>query len=376
MAMGATAIPAKHPLHSLCSYLGSFPPAVPSRLLSLWFANCETILDPFCGGGTTLVEALLGGYEPIGIDLNPLAVALARAKTADVQHYDVLRRLSELARAFEPDQEIAGVSSAVSQLFHTKTLNQLLYLRTALDDKRPEDVFLRGAVLGILHGKVRKDGTTAYLSIDMPNTFSMSPNYVRGFVEEHSLVKPPADVFGKLRQRVDWLLRKGSLPSAERGMVIQGDGARAGDVLRSYEIESVDGVLTSPPYLGVLRYGAFNWIRLWFLGKDPDTVDRTLDSTDSLDRYLSFLASFLDSVSTVLDPGCRVCLVIGDVEENGRNLVLAERVWEELGGVLPFALEDLSVDDFDSAGKTTRIWGESRKGRATERDRVLVLRRD
>lgn len=365
----------RHPLHSLCSYLGSFPPAVPRMVLERWFPSQTIVLDPFCGSGTTLVEAALRGHSTIGIDLNPLATALAKAKLADVSLYDVHRRLSELARSFEPDSEISEVPPEVSQLFHPKTLNQLLYLRATLDKGRAEDLFLRGATLGILHGKFRRDGSSMYLSIDMPNTFSMSPNYVRRFVDDHQLRKPPSDVFGKLRQRVAWLLREGSIRCDTPPLILEGDGARTAELLRERGVGSVGGLVTSPPYLGVLRYGAFNWIRLWFLGKDPGEVDRQLDSTDSLDRYLSFMASFLTSVGRIVAPEGHVVLVIGDVEENGQHLRLAERIWEELRGVLPFSLEELSLDDFDAAGKTTRIWGEERKGRATQRDRLLVLKK-
>src|SRR5262249_23164590 len=54
---------------------------------------------------------------------------------------------------------------------------------------------------------------------------------------------------------------------------------------------------------------------------------------------------------------------------------LAERVWEELRGLIPFELAALEVDEYDQTTKTTRVWGEDRKGRATPKDRVMVLRR-
>lgn len=366
---------ARHPLHSMCTYLGSFPPSVPRRLLRRWFPRCRVILDPFCGGGTTLLEAAALGYSTIGIDLNPLAVAIAQAKTQAVRIDDVVYRLGELARAFEPDHSVVDVPEAVSQLFHERTLEQLVYLRGALDPQRPEDAFLVGALLGILHGKFRKDGSSAYLSIDMPNTFSMSPNYVRAFVARNGLQKPASDVFRKLRDRVEWLLRDGTPAGHGQHLVLRADGARVHEILRMSGVERVGGVVTSPPYLGVLRYGAFNWIRLWFLDEDASSVDARLDGTDSLDRYLSFMASFLRSLARTLRKGSLAALVIGDVTEKGVHLPLAVRVWEELCGVVPFALEDLTVDAFDADGKTTRIWGEDKRGRATERDRVLVLRR-
>jgi site-specific DNA-methyltransferase (adenine-specific) len=227
-----------------------------------------------------------------------------------------------------------------------------------------------------MHGKVKKDGDTSYLSIDMPNTFSMSPDYVRRFVKRNRLKLIPADVFGKLRQRVTWLLREGAAatPTAPP-IVLGGDATRLQVLLQDGGFGEVDAIVTSPPYLGILRYGAFNWIRLWLLGLEPKQVDQALDNTDSLDRYLSFMSSFLISAASVLKPGKQLALVIGDVVEGNIHLKLATRVWEELAGTVPFNLTAIEEDRFDEGAKTTRIWGEEKKGRATPIDRVLILER-
>ncbi|MFL5346779.1 MAG: DNA methyltransferase [Hyalangium sp.] len=365
----------RHPIHSMCSYLGCFPPEVPRRVLEKYVPERGLVVDPFCGSGTTLVEAQLSKRKCIGVDLNPLAIAIATAKVQRVEVDAVKARLRELARGFGGDADTEAVPDDVRIIFHPRTLAQLVHLQGALDLSRPEDLFLRGALLGIMHGKHRKDGGTAYLSIDMPNTFSMSPEYVRKFVRRHRLHQPPVDVFVKLKERVEWLLRDGPLPEGSSAAVVQGDATRLADLLKRLEVEQVDAVVTSPPYLGVLRYGAFNWIRLWFLGYQPAAVDRTLDGTDSLDRYLAFMTSFLMGASKVLKQGAPLILVIGDVKEFGSEVRLAERVWEELKELVPFEFENLMEDRFDEGAKTTRIWGEERKGRATPMDRILVLRK-
>ncbi|HZP94265.1 MAG TPA: DNA methyltransferase [Burkholderiales bacterium] len=365
----------EHPLHSMSSYLGGFPPRTPRRIIQQWVPSRATVLDPFCGSGTTLLEAKLLGRTAIGVDLNPLAVALASAKLVHVDVGDLMFRISDLAKGFRGEIEIDDVPETLEPIFHRRTLAQLCYLRRHLTADTPEDTFLRGCVVGIMHGKARRDGTTAYLSVDMPNTFSMSPNYVRQFVHRNGLRAPPVDVFAKLRERSQWLLRSGPLPLLPRAQVFGGDAARVSDVLERSGIQTVGAIVTSPPYLGVLRYGAFNWIRLWFLGYDQYHIDNLLDGTDSLDRYLSFMVSFLASASQVLRPGGIVALVIGDVVEHGQHVPLANRVWEELAGVVPFEAMEISLDKYDPSSKTTRVWGEDKRGRATPLDRVLVLRR-
>jgi DNA modification methylase len=366
----------RHPLHSLCSYLGCFPPSVPRKLIETLVPEGKLVLDPFCGSGTTVFEALRSARPAIGVDLNPLAVAITKAKIQRVSESDVNHRVMDLARSYSGTADIEQVPDDIRIIFHPRTLAQLVYLREHLEEGRPEDIFIRGVVLGMMHGKVRKDGETSYLSIDMPNTFSMSPDYVRKFVKRNRLKQIPADVFGKLRQRVSWLLRDGALPPKPSARIALGDATHLEEVLRKLSVPRVDAIITSPPYLGVLRYGAFNWIRLWFIHLEPRQVDQALDGTDSLDKYLSFMSSFLLSASTVLRNGSCVALVIGDVVEGAIHLELAKRVWEELHGTVPFRLRKIALDRFDESVKTTRIWGEGKKGRATPLDRVLILEKD
>jgi site-specific DNA-methyltransferase (adenine-specific) len=359
----------------MSSYLGGFPPRIPRFILEDYVPARMTVLDPFCGAGTTLVEAKLSGRPTIGIDMNPLAVALSRAKLASVDLDQVCARIDELAYEFPGEIALDPDSENIRIIFHPRTLAQLCYLRDALDPGQETDAFLIGAILGIMHGKMRKDGGTAYLSIDMPNTFSMSPDYVRKFVKTHKLAQPSIDVFYQLRQRTAWLLRYGALPDQPAATVIEGDATNLPALLKAAGLRTVGAVVTSPPYLGVLRYGTFNWIRLWFLRQTPQQVDRRLDGTDSMDVYLSFMATFFASLSKVTKPGAVVVMVIGDVVENGQHVQLAERIWEELGEMFPFQFVGNFEDGYDNRSKTTRIWGDARKGKATPKDQVLVMRR-
>jgi hypothetical protein len=239
----------EHPLHSMSSYLGSFPPRLPRRIIAEWIPNRATVLDPFCGSGTTLVEANISGRRSVGADLNPLAVALSRAKLAHVSLHDLEFRLTELASEFRGEAEIDEFPESLRPIYHPRTVAQLCYFRRSLEDARPEDVFLRGCLLGIMHGKHRRDGSTAYLSVDMPNTFSMSPAYVKRFVEERQLEQPAVDVFGKLRERCKWLLRAGCLRQRRNSLVAAADGAKIHHTLAQHGIISVGGIVTSPPYL-------------------------------------------------------------------------------------------------------------------------------
>ena len=59
---------------------------------------------------------------------------------------------------------------------------------------------------------------------------------------------------------------------------------------------SVHLLFTSPPYLKVIKYGLYNWIRLWFLTDSGghEEVDEVLDDTHALDGYLAFMRDTLE----------------------------------------------------------------------------------
>ncbi|HEX9430522.1 MAG TPA: DNA methyltransferase, partial [Candidatus Bathyarchaeia archaeon] len=61
-------------------YPARFVPQVPGILIGYFTAPNESVLDPFCGSGTTLVEAARAGRRSFGIDTNPVAILMTSAK--------------------------------------------------------------------------------------------------------------------------------------------------------------------------------------------------------------------------------------------------------------------------------------------------------
>lgn len=72
--------------HALHEYKGRFYPQLAGALLNYARVHPgQTVMDPFCGSGTTLVESCLRGVNAVGIDLNPIAVLVSQAKIASLQ---------------------------------------------------------------------------------------------------------------------------------------------------------------------------------------------------------------------------------------------------------------------------------------------------
>jgi hypothetical protein len=376
-----------HALHPMCSYLGAFPAGLSHAFIARYTRPGDVVLDPFSGRGTTPLQACAEGRVGIGNDLNPLAHLLTAAKIDPPEEAELYARLADLRAGWSTLQatrspalpagriDAAAIPAEVRIQFHPRTLHQLLFLRAALDRSQRTDRFLAATVTGILHGH----GQT-FLSTLMPNTFSMPPAYVLRYAETRGLRPEPRDVFDALALKLRRLLRDPLPPT--RGIALFGDardaGTRTRDALQRRALPGrVRLVVTSPPYLRVVRYGSCNWLRLWFLGLCAADVDATLDHAHRPPAYLQFLREVLADLRTVLADDAVVVLVLGDVEsDRGHRLRseigLAARVWEGAAEPEGYRLAGIAPDEIAAHRKSTRIWG-AEAGRATRTDRLLVV---
>src|SRR6476619_4388144 len=214
----------------------------------------------------------------------------------------------------------------------------------------------------------------------MPNTFSMAPRYVRDFAARTAFISPERDVFDGLASKLDRLYRQPA-PRVE-GVALLGDARdvapRAAVALRERgRPDRARLVVTSPPYLRVVKYGYYNWLRTWFLGFDARAIDATLDDAHHREPYLLFMRDVLADLRDVLADDAIVVLVIGDVEtDRGRPIRgavgLAERVWESAAEPEGYRLAGVALDDVAAGRKMTKLWGPE-AGQATKTDRILVL---
>ena len=402
-----------HSFHPMCSYLASFPAALAHAFIARYSKPGDVVLDPFSGRGTTPLQACTERRIGVGNDLNPFAHLLTASKVEPPTVAAARTRLTTLrlgwasdmagwealaARLTAPKPDLwtrvppvgshnAPIETAalerdgepvppeVTLAFHPRTLAQLLFVRSNLDLEDRTDRFLGAAISGILHGK-----SASYLSTVMPNTFSMAPRYVRDYAARTGFESPDRDVFDGLSKKLDRLFRDD--PPATPGVAMLGDardvGTRARQALRARGLpDRARLVVASPPYLRVVKYGYYNWLRAWFLGFDPRAIDAALDDAHHRRPYLQFLRESLAGLRPVLTDDAVVVLVIGDVfTDRGRDIEggvgLAEQVWASAAEPEGYRLAGLALDDVHAHRKMTKLWGDE-AGRATPMDRILVL---
>lgn len=357
-----------HPLHSLCSYFAMFPPHIPRVFIEWLTKPGDVVYDPFSGRGTAPLEACRLGRVGLGSDANPLAYALTGAKVDPPTMTGLSVRLEALRESMPPRQRW-DVPDDIEMLYGRQVLRQLCWLRMQLDVNRRTDRFIMSTILGMLHANYRPGSPARGFSISMPNTFSMSPGYVRRYIEEQRLRPPDVDVFDMVRRKAERIAIPGA--TAVRGIAWMADARQPS---RSMETHA-RLVFTSPPYLGVIKYGKYNWIRLWMLGHQPRDVDNKLVATGSLPKYLAFMDEVLVRMRGVVKADGYLCLMIGDVSDRSHHVTLnlAETVWKNCAQPSGWRRLGVVNDYFPQQHKVSRIWGQDRRGRATKVDRILVL---
>ena len=90
--------PTREYTHCYHDYPARMIPQIAAKLLSLFADKAALLFDPYCGTGTSLVEALVKGINAVGTDLNPLARLIAKAKTSTPNPREIDKQLKEFQR--------------------------------------------------------------------------------------------------------------------------------------------------------------------------------------------------------------------------------------------------------------------------------------
>ena len=261
----------KH-VHRLHPYLGKFIPQLVELFLRRFFREGDTVLDPFAGSGTTLVEASILGIGAFGIELSPFNCLIIQAKTrrhnlATLRREvsDALGRLEAFSRELSPDAELPLFSGErpdaaslaprfttdseyLNAWFAPRALQEVLFYRSILADYENQDV-----LKVILSRAARSCRLTPHFDLARPKK-PLRPDEEYYCVKHRRMCRPITEArkfFRRYsRDTVARIREFGRRRSDADVTVLQGD-ARTTPLPEGTRL---DGVFTSPPYVGMIDY--------------------------------------------------------------------------------------------------------------------------
>jgi len=286
--------------HRFHSYPARFIPQIPKTFIRLFTKEGDTVIDPMCGCGTTIVEAYLAGRNSIGNDFNPLACLITKAKSrliSDAELNILGKKLFEIKRYVDSDHRRYEYLKKlpkrnVSNLFNRDMINELCLIKEGLDEIKHKKAIYELALVAL--------SATIWSIIESNNGIDIFNNFYK-----------------KIRSMINTIKEMRYLIKKEPEVtVICGDARRL-------QIESKVSplIVTSPPYVNALDYYRVHMYNMLWLGMDFDTFRKHEIGGHShfisnrfrlLTEYLADMLRSMIEMNRVLKDGGLCVIAIGN----------------------------------------------------------------
>ena len=273
--------------HWIYPYKGKFHPQMIRALLNIIeLKQGDTVFEPFSGSGTTVVEAQLLGINSIGIDISPLCAIQGRVKTESIYVLDKILEIKE---------EV--ISQLVPNLFQ-KEVNYYRLIDNLTNDERVRDFYILARLLAVSDSSRRR------------KTFTSS--FIKNLDLMIASIKDYIEIKNKL------------------GLQLGNVKVEVGDS-RNVNLpdNSVDGIITSPPYSIALDYVKNDEHSLLDMGYDVkkmrnDFIGVRSTGKSRVDIYNEDMKKSYSEMYRVLKPGKYAVIVIGNATYQGKEIKTVE----------------------------------------------------
>jgi len=261
---GAKTKPYTHGLHT---YPAMFIPQVARRLLLTYSQKGDTICDIFCGSGTALIESELLSRNSFGIDLNPLAVFLAKVKTTPINPLLLSREYIKLLTRIDKTKNNEIERPKFKNLefwFKDKAIIELAKIKKSIKeikDRKIKNFFLVAFSETVRKASNAKNGEFKLVRIKKEDLEKFNPNVLEIFKQKtEANIKGMEEFYRDVDKNV-WT------------KIILGDSSKDNGIKEN----SIDCIVTSPPYgdsRTTVAYGQFSRLSAQWIDilEDPDTA--------------------------------------------------------------------------------------------------------
>ena len=302
----------KH-VHRLHPYLGKFIPQLVEIFLRKY--RPKLVVDPFCGSGTTLVEALAFGIDSFSSDISEFNCLLSKVKVAE---YDITLLEHEITDILQKASSEVGqkrlleshalylTSDYLQQWFAPEALSQLIAYRDLIPEYHYQDMLKI-----ILSRSARSARLTTHFDLDFPR----QPQIESYDCYKHKRVCKPTRHAKQFLTRYshDTIRRIKEFTHTRkpaRANVVCGDS-------REIEFPQADLILTSPPYVGLIDYHEQHRYAFELLGLTPhEEAEIGPASKGSSDRakhsYVENIKAVFRNLEGYVKKPCTAVIIVHD----------------------------------------------------------------
>ena len=354
--------------HNIHPYPAKYIPQIPSILIKQLSLPGEVVWDPFGGSGTTALEALLNGRQAISSDINPIAEIVGLGKTTYLNENEeeeiklFINKILVLAEnednfqhvlcnhKLEIDHLIPLIPN-IEKWFQSNAIYELAYLRWVINTQLSFKVKnLSLSVFSKIIVRVSfQDGETRYVSkprkVNNLSTLKLFSSELSSTLKK--IKQLPSNLkFGHARFVTANLTKENFISE-----------------------NSVDLIVTSPPYPNATDYHLYHRFRIFWLGFDPKSMSqneigshlRHQKGNTEIEQYLKEMSECLQKMFAAIRPGRYAVLVIGDAVYKGTSYdtskllePVAVKIGFEIVGIVPRNVHE-TKRSFISAARRLRV---------------------
>ncbi len=336
--------------HSLHPYPAKFPPQLPKKILESYSVKGQTVLDPFCGSGTTLIEARIFGANAIGVDVNGLSVLLSQVKAtplskeqlANIENFivEMERTIFEWNFNGRPNITVKEIEGR-DHWFQKNVSEEITFLLNKISQQCDNDVqnFLKIVLSSIIVRVSNQESDTRFAAIqkNIPDCLTLelfckrAREYTMRMKEFSELVQKNTELH-----------------------VINADSRN----LNFIADNSIDIIITSPPYANTYDYYLYHKFRKRWL--DLDVKFAQYNEIGSRREYSSLkgkkekwnedLIKCFREMQRVLKSKHLAFIVIGDSVIN-KELIQIDKEISNFEPEIGFKVKDIFSADLSSHSK-------------------------
>ena len=348
-------------LHQLSPYIGKMKSNITKELILTYTEPYDTIVDPFSGSGTVALEALTLNRNTIANDINQYAVTLTKAKM--YPPHSVEEALEKAAYYLNlSEKEVLTISLSetpdwVRSFFHPITLKEIIALSRIL--RNNGEHFLLACLLGILHHQ--RPGFLSYPSSHVVPYLRTKKYPKENFPQLYSYREVRSRLINKIKRAFRRFPKVDPMLFRECKM----EDAR---ILKLPE-SSIDGVISSPPYMNALDYGRDNRLRLWFLGATDYKYYDNMSPRTPKDFY-HLMDNVLDNLYYMLKLNSPCIFVVGEVKRKNNTINTSSIIQEIALSNGGFKVLDILEDEIPYARRARK------EGNLTKKEWTVIMKKE